>query len=94
MSPTTTSPRASSRPVSDTASFVSLGVPANLIQILARAGINEPFPIQRQTLPDSLAGLDIIGRGRTGSGKTLAFVLPLVAQQFFFDTRIKKCGYR
>ena len=80
MSPTKTSPRVSSRPVSDAASFVSLGVPANLIQILARAGINEPFPIQRQTLPDSLAGLDIIGRGRTGSGKTLAFVLPLVAR--------------
>ena len=80
MSPTSTSPRASSRPVSDTASFDALGVPGNLIQILARSGISEPFPIQRQTLPDSLAGLDIIGRGRTGSGKTLAFVLPLVAR--------------
>ena len=80
MSPTSTSPRASSRPVSDTASFDALGVPGNLIQILARSGISEPFPLQRQTLPDSLAGLDIIGRGRTGSGKTLAFVLPLVAR--------------
>ncbi len=80
MSPTSTSSRVSSRPVPETASFASLGVPANLIQILVRSGITEPFPIQRQTLPDSLAGLDIIGRGRTGSGKTLAFVLPLVAR--------------
>jgi len=61
-------------------SFASLGVSKNLIDILTARGITEPFPIQRQTLPDSLAGLDIIGRGRTGSGKTLAFVLPLVAR--------------
>jgi superfamily II DNA/RNA helicase len=61
-------------------SFSSLGVSKSLIEILAARGITEPFPIQRQTLPDSLAGLDIIGRGRTGSGKTLAFVLPLVAR--------------
>lgn len=62
------------------ATFESLGVSKSLIDILTRRGISEPFPIQRQTLPDSLAGLDIIGRGRTGSGKTLAFVLPLVAR--------------
>ena len=62
------------------ATFDSLGVSKSLIDILARRGISEPFPIQRQTLPDSLAGLDIIGRGRTGSGKTLAFALPLVAR--------------
>ncbi len=60
--------------------FASLGVSKNLIEILTQRGITAPFPIQRQTLPDSLAGLDIIGRGRTGSGKTLAFVLPLVAR--------------
>ena len=46
---------------------------------LASAGITTPFPIQAATLPDALAGLDILGRGRTGSGKTLAFALPLVA---------------
>ncbi len=65
---------------SDSTSFASLGVAKNLIDILTQRGITAPFPIQRQTLPDSLAGLDIIGRGRTGSGKTLAFVLPLVAR--------------
>jgi superfamily II DNA/RNA helicase len=80
MSPTTSPSRASSRPETSSASFEALGVPANLVRILASGGIAEPFPIQRQTLPDSLSGLDIIGRGRTGSGKTLAFVLPLVAR--------------
>ena len=65
---------------SDSTTFASLGVAKNLIDLLTQRGITAPFPIQRQTLPDSLAGLDIIGRGRTGSGKTLAFVLPLVAR--------------
>ncbi len=47
---------------------------------LARSGIGTPFPIQAATLPDSLAGRDVLGRGRTGSGKTLAFALPLVTR--------------
>jgi len=47
---------------------------------LARAGITEPFPIQTATLPDSLAGRDLLGRGRTGSGKTYAFALPILAR--------------
>ena len=80
MSPTLSPTLAPSRDESDAVSFASLGVPQNLVAVLARQGIADPFPIQRQTLPDSLAGLDIIGRGRTGSGKTLAFVLPLVAR--------------
>ena len=39
-----------------------------------------PFPIQAATLPDSLAGRDVLGRGRTGSGKTYAFLLPMVTR--------------
>ena len=62
-----------------TATFAELGVPAPLVATLAEAGITAPFPIQAATLPDALAGLDILGRGRTGSGKTLAFAIPLVA---------------
>jgi superfamily II DNA/RNA helicase len=61
------------------ATFASLGVPAPLAAALASAGITTPFPIQAATLPDALAGLDILGRARTGSGKTLGFALPLVA---------------
>jgi superfamily II DNA/RNA helicase len=60
--------------------FLDLGVPAPLATVLAREGKSEPFPIQRDTLPDSLAGRDVLGRGRTGSGKTIAFALPLVAR--------------
>jgi superfamily II DNA/RNA helicase len=55
-------------------------VPANLVEILDAHGITVPTPIQAATLPDSLAGLDVLGRGRTGSGKTYAFLLPVVAR--------------
>jgi superfamily II DNA/RNA helicase len=61
-------------------SFTTLGVPARLATVLARQGIDMPTPIQAATLPDSLAGRDVLGRGRTGSGKTYAFLLPLVAR--------------
>ena len=61
-------------------SFETLGVPARLSTVLARQGIDTPTPIQAATLPDSLAGRDVLGRGRTGSGKTYAFLLPLVAR--------------
>ncbi len=61
-------------------SFLSLGVPENLAAVLLADGKSEPFAIQRDTLPDSLAGRDVLGRGRTGSGKTIAFALPLVAR--------------
>ena len=61
-------------------SFSSLGVPARLVAVLADLGIETPTPIQTATLPDALAGRDVLGRGRTGSGKTYAFLLPLVAR--------------
>jgi len=61
-------------------SFLSLGVPEPLAAVLSASGKTDAFPIQRDTLPDSLAGRDVLGRGRTGSGKTIAFALPLVAR--------------
>src|SRR3954469_5615562 len=67
--------------------FAALGVPAPLVEVLAASGITAPFPIQVATLPDSLAGRDVLGRGRTGSGKTLAFSLPLVARLSASDSR-------
>lgn len=60
--------------------FRELGVPAELADVLAASGKTDAFPIQTETLPDSLAGRDVLGRGRTGSGKTIAFALPLVAR--------------
>ena len=63
-----------------TSTFSTLGVPFPLAEALAREGMAAPFPIQEATLPDTLAGRDVLGRGRTGSGKTLAFGIPLVAR--------------
>ena len=64
----------------DTQTFADLGVPAPLVAALAQRGITTPTPIQAATLPDSLAGRDVLGRGRTGSGKTFAFLLPLITR--------------
>jgi superfamily II DNA/RNA helicase len=61
-------------------SFADLGLPDVLVKALAAQGIDHPFPIQASTLPDSLAGRDVLGRGRTGSGKTYAFLLPLLSR--------------
>jgi superfamily II DNA/RNA helicase len=72
-------PDASAAPATPT-SFAELGVPAALVSVLSANGITAPFPIQQATLPDSLAGRDVLGRGRTGSGKTYAFALPVLAR--------------
>ncbi|MGN6242422.1 MAG: DEAD/DEAH box helicase [Motilibacteraceae bacterium] len=77
-------PQAASRPAAaapgDAPTFAALGVPAALVDALTAAGIATAFPVQAATLPDSLAGRDVLGRGRTGSGKTLAFAVPLAAR--------------
>ncbi|MFJ6563396.1 DEAD/DEAH box helicase [Streptomyces sp. NPDC091412] len=64
-------------PVED---FAGLDMPAGLLKTLTAQGVTAPFPIQAATLPNSLAGRDLLGRGRTGSGKTLAFGLALLAR--------------
>ena len=78
-----TKPMAAAQAASPTApravSFAAAGVPAPIVAALAAAGITAPFPIQAATLPDALAGRDILGRGQTGSGKTLGFCIPLAA---------------
>ncbi|WP_066518661.1 DEAD/DEAH box helicase [Curtobacterium ammoniigenes] len=61
-------------------SFAALGVPEPIVALLAAEGKSDAFPIQADTLPDSLSGRDVLGRGRTGSGKTIAFAIPLVAR--------------
>ncbi|MER6788167.1 DEAD/DEAH box helicase [Streptomyces sp. NPDC000658] len=59
--------------------FSDLGLPEGVVRKLAQNGVTSPFPIQAATIPDALAGKDILGRGRTGSGKTLSFGLPTLA---------------
>ncbi|MEV0177068.1 DEAD/DEAH box helicase [Streptomyces sp. NPDC050803] len=60
--------------------FADLGLPEAVVRKLAQNGVTTPFPIQAATIPDALAGKDILGRGRTGSGKTLSFGLPTLAR--------------
>ncbi|WP_018588330.1 DEAD/DEAH box helicase [Salinispora arenicola] len=75
---------AGSRPrqntMSNSLTFTDLGVPDTLDRLLSAAGVERPFPIQAATLPDALAGRDVLGRGRTGSGKTYAFVLAVLTR--------------
>jgi superfamily II DNA/RNA helicase len=68
------------RKVTTDKTFAELGVRKHLVSALAARGITHPFPIQVETLPDTLAGRDVLGRGKTGSGKTLAFSIPLVSR--------------
>jgi superfamily II DNA/RNA helicase len=62
----------------DGVSFGDLGLGGNIVRQLATMGADAPFPIQAATIPDVLAGKDVLGRGKTGSGKTIAFGAPLV----------------
>ncbi|MGW4440193.1 DEAD/DEAH box helicase, partial [Streptomyces sp. NPDC004596] len=66
-------------PQSPQITFTDLGLPEGVVRKLAQNGVTTPFPIQAATIPDALAGKDILGRGRTGSGKTLSFGLPTLA---------------
>jgi superfamily II DNA/RNA helicase len=75
---TSSTPTAS--PTAPGRSFAELGIPTSLTAVLAARGITTPRPIQARTLPDALAGRDVLGRAETGSGKTLAFGLPLLAR--------------
>nr|WP_243437705.1 DEAD/DEAH box helicase [Streptomyces sp. FH025] len=63
-----------------TITFGDLGLPDEVVRALAKRGVTTPFPIQAATIPDALAGKDVLGRGRTGSGKTLSFGLPLLTR--------------
>ncbi|ALM40039.1 DEAD/DEAH box helicase [Streptomyces sp. FR-008] len=74
----------------DGVTFASLGLPEGVVRKLAQNGVTKPFPIQAATIPDALAGKDILGRGRTGSGKTLSFGLPLLASLAGGHTEKKK----
>ncbi|HYN28431.1 MAG TPA: DEAD/DEAH box helicase, partial [Dermatophilaceae bacterium] len=70
----------SSLPATEPADFAALGTPPRLVAALRESGRTTPFPIQTATLPDALAGRDVLGRAQTGSGKTIAFAVPAVAR--------------
>lgn len=58
--------------------FAQLGLGEQITRTLAELGAEQPFPIQAATIPDALAGRNVLGRGRTGSGKTIAFGAAMV----------------
>jgi superfamily II DNA/RNA helicase len=78
--------------VTTTPSFAELGVGEPIVAALSARGILTPFPIQQKSLPDSLAGRDVLGRGKTGSGKTLAFAIPLVTRLAAMQRRSRPAG--
>ncbi|MGW0013079.1 DEAD/DEAH box helicase, partial [Streptomyces tendae] len=78
-STTTEATEATSATEAPESTFADLGLPEGVVRKLAQNGVTTPFPIQAATIPDALAGKDILGRGRTGSGKTLSFGLPTLA---------------
>lgn len=75
-----TTPQTAAPGLPSVESFDALGLPAELTATMTGLGVTEPFPIQAATLPNALAGRDVLGRARTGSGKTLAFGLALLAR--------------
>ncbi len=75
-------PTATPTTADPSATFAELGVPAPLLPVLADLGATHPFPVQLATLPATLAGRDVLGRGRTGSGKTIAFAVPITVNLF------------
>ncbi|MFH8464895.1 DEAD/DEAH box helicase [Streptomyces sp. NPDC017991] len=83
-------PQTSETPETPEVTFTDLGLPEGVVRKLSQNGVTSPFPIQAATIPDALAGKDILGRGRTGSGKTLSFGLPLLTRLSGGHTEKKK----
>ncbi|GGZ72375.1 DEAD/DEAH box helicase [Streptomyces subrutilus] len=75
-----TLPRTTTPGLPPVASFAELDLPRELVETMAARAVEKPFPIQAATLPNALAGRDVLGRAQTGSGKTLAFGLALLAR--------------
>jgi superfamily II DNA/RNA helicase len=78
---------AAALPAAEATTFAALGLTGPLVEAMNRRGITTPFAIQTRTIPDALAGRDVLGRAQTGSGKTLAFGLPMLARLAAGDRR-------
>ena len=72
--------------------FADLGISAQMSHELKRAGFDEPFEVQRETIPDMMLGRDVCCRAPTGSGKTLAYGIPLVQQLAAVEPKVVYSG--
>jgi ATP-dependent RNA helicase DeaD len=61
-----------------TDTFAALALVPPLLEALSELGYEEPTPIQREAIPQLIAGRDLLGQAATGTGKTAAFALPLL----------------
>jgi ATP-dependent RNA helicase DbpA len=61
-----------------TLDFSTLNLTPALLENLTSLGYQQMTPIQAQSLPQILAGTDVIAQAKTGSGKTAAFGLGLL----------------
>ncbi|KAM0343497.1 hypothetical protein ACHAPU_008528 [Fusarium lateritium] len=62
----------------DMAAWVPMNLSPQIISAIAKLKFTKPTKIQAKTIPEIVAGGDVIGKAQTGSGKTLAFGIPMV----------------
>lgn len=67
--------------------FEDLNLDAKILRAVTDMGFEAASPIQGQSIPLELEGLDIIGQAQTGTGKTAAFGIPLLQK---VDPKSKK----
>lgn len=58
--------------------FEELGLGSQYLNAVTRLGYSQPTPIQIKTIPEMLAGKNILAQSQTGTGKTAAFMLPIL----------------
>src|SRR5262245_36126299 len=75
-------------------SFESLGLRAEILRAVSEQGHSEPTPIQRQTIPLVLRGVDLHAGAQTGTGKTAAFSLPILQLLSQTDSQPAVAGRR
>ncbi|KAM6480722.1 P-loop containing nucleoside triphosphate hydrolase protein [Trichoderma sp. SZMC 28011] len=79
----------------DMGAWVELNLSTRTVSAIAKLGFAKPTLIQQKTIPEILAGDDVIGKAQTGSGKTLAFGIPIVEKwlELYVDkTNVKREG--
>jgi superfamily II DNA/RNA helicase len=75
------------------ATFATLNLAAPLLKAIEDSGYTVPTPIQAQSIPEALAGHDLMASAQTGTGKTAAFILPAL-QRLSVQSEVRSKGPR